>query len=536
MAKLVVIKGPQTGQEFALTGEVYLISRLREADICLTSTNVSRRHAQILCRDHAFVVEDLGSVNGTFLNGQRLKGSQALVDGDQLQVAEYTLVFRKEAGPPSVEAIILTEVAASPANVELFADNPAGKLQIVLELARDLGQTQELQPLLEKVLDNLLRLFPLADEGLVVLSERDRLVVRAQRSRTGNADFRFSRTVVRQALASGSGVLSSNIRHDERFVSSSSLQEVEASSVLCVPLLVHAGRPLGAIQLDCTQPGQAFQQEHLRMLTTVALQVAVVVDYVALNTIRMQQEALRRDLALGREIQFGFLPTDFTPLPGKNFEIFACIHPAREVSGDLYDFFALDDGRLVFLVGDVSDKGISAALFMVKVHTLIRHLAMGGRGPAELLAKLNAALAVNNPSSMFVTVVLGVYDPPTGAVVLASGGHPRPLRHANGKVEEIPMSVGRLLGCFEVDPGVTETHLILDRGEMLILYSDGYTEATGPNSKLMLGLAPFTEMLGGARTQVPLATCADKARLAVERFIGGTELQDDLTLLLLRRG
>src|SRR5262249_52683988 len=197
-----------------------------------------------------------------------------------------------------------------------------------------------------------------------------------------------------------------------------------------------------------------FRLDTLRPLPTVTLLAAVVLENVALNAVRIREEGLRRDLALGREIQFGFLPTDFTPPPGSDYEIHASIDPAKEVSGDLYDIFLLDDGQLAFLVGDVSDKGIPAAMFMVKVQTLVRQLAADTRSPSETLVKLNKALAENNPSSMFVTLIHGRYDCRSGTVVLASGGHPRPLlRRADGKVDELAMPVGRLLGCFDVDPG-----------------------------------------------------------------------------------
>ena len=103
------------------------------------------------------------------------------------------------------------------------------------------------------------------------------------------------------------------------------------------------------------------------------------------------------------------------------------------MSGDLYDFFPLADGRLAFFVGDVSGKGMPAALFMVAVRTLCRHLAPAAGSPAETLRQLNDALAADNPSAMFVTLVHGIYDPRTGAVVLASGGHPLPLLRRAGR-------------------------------------------------------------------------------------------------------
>jgi serine phosphatase RsbU (regulator of sigma subunit)/pSer/pThr/pTyr-binding forkhead associated (FHA) protein len=531
MATLVILQGADVGAEFPLMAGPSIIGRLVEADIHLPSRGISRRHAQVWREAGEYFIEDLGSNNGTLVNGRRLTGRHQLADGDQVTVGKY--VFRFQA--TSRTENIVKQVDARVSNPALFVENPEQKLQTVLRLAQHLGQTLDLNPLLDKLLQNLLQLFPLADRGLVVLCEDDQLVVRAKRTRQdGDAQFSYSRTVIRKAIEVGHGILSEDIHADEQFAITSTLNAVDATSLLCVPLIGHDGKPLGAIQLDCQQPGRAFSAEDLHLLTTVSLMAAIVVENVELNAVRVRAESLRRDVALGREIQFGFLPTDFTPPPGCDYEIHANIQPAKEVSGDLYDFFPLDDGRLAFLVGDVSDKGIPAAMFMVKVQTLVRHLAAVTRSPAETMVRLNAALAQNNPSSMFVTVIHGLYDWRTGAVVLASGGHPRPLlRQRDGKVEELTMPVGRLLGCFESDPGATDVPITLDRGQTLILYSDGYTEAAAPGSE-MLGLEPLKEILGGAQTQLPLAACAELARKRIERFSGG-DLQDDLTLLLLRR-
>jgi len=552
MANLVILQGPNAGRIFSLDRDCSLISRNPDAHIPLASNAVSRRHAQVLRAEGVYFIEDLGSANGTFVNGERVAGSRQLQDGDELTISDCVLAFQQptvgridnpshqmpdsqvEAGS---QANILEQVDARASNPALFAENPEKKLQTVLLLAQQLGQTLERDPLLDMLLQNLLDLFPLADRGLVVLCEGNQLIVKGQRvRRRGDADFTFSRTVIRKAIEAGRGILSEDIHGDQRFDSSSSLAAVETKSLLCVPLLGHEGKALGAIQLDCLQPGRAFNGEDLRLLTTLSLMAAVVLENVELNVVRTREETLRRELAVGREIQLGFLPTDFAPPPGSAYEIFASIHPAKEVSGDLYDFFPLPDGRLAFLVGDVSDKGIPAVMFMVKVQTFVRHLSTVTGSPSETLARLNDALTLNNPSSMFVTLVLGLYDPRTGATTLASGGHPRPLlRRADNQVVELEMTVGRLLGGFEGDPGARDVHLTLGHGETLIMFSDGYTEAAAPGTRQMFGLDRLKLLMGGTQTQAPLPACAETARLTVQRFIGSTDLQDDLTLLLLRR-
>jgi serine phosphatase RsbU (regulator of sigma subunit) len=539
MATLVTLQGPNAGRHFRLGDGASLIGRMPTAAIYLDSLAVSRQHARVLSADGAFFVEDLGSSNGTYVNGRPVEGRMLLTENDTLQIGPYVLALRPEPAPPPTEPdhIIRARVAATPANHTLFLQNPGYKLQVVLEIAQALAHTLELEPLLSNLLDHLLRLFPQADRGLVLLCEGDRLMQRALRGRRTDAgeSAPYSRTVVRRALDEGVGLLSQDVSGDPKLLSQT-LMALNLHSFLCVPLIASDGRRLGVIQLDCATSGLAFGDEDLEVLTAIGLQASMVLDNVALHAARIEEEKLRQELAVAREIQQGYLPTDFAPLGEAGFELFARVHPARQVSGDLYDFFPLPDGRLAFFVGDVSGKGMPAALFMVAVRTLARHLAPSAAGPADALTRLNDALAADNPSAMFVTLVYGIYDARSGSVVLASGGHPKPLlRRADGRVEEVPLRNGRLLGYAPGDVGLSDATLTLAPGETLVVYTDGFTEARMPDGVTMFGADRLAEALGGARAALPLERCAEELRAAVERFTGSKELQDDLTLLMLRR-
>ncbi len=438
--------------------------------------------------------------------------------------------------------VIREQLSTNLSQADALAPNAAYKLQVVLEIAQHLARTLDEETLLGKFLDHLMQLFPQTDRSAVLLCEGDHIVVRAQRSRKPDEKhaYPFSRTVVRRALDDGVGILSDDVRADARFQLSSTLTNLNIRSLVCVPLVGQNGRRLGVVQLDCFRVGRTFHTPDLQLLTAVALQVGVVLENAALHAEVLKKERLRQELALAREIQRGFLPTEFPSPELVGYELFAQVHPAREVSGDLYDFHALPDGRLPFFVGDVSGKGMPAALYMVAVRTLCRHLAITNASPAETLIRLNAALAVDNPSVMFVTLLHGIYDPATGEVTLASGGHPQPLlRRVDGNVETIPVKPGRLLG-IDLGPGsrattYTDYCFTLAPGETLILYTDGIPEARGPEPDSYFGLNRFKQLLGGPLTQMSLETSADAVRAAVERFTEQQDLQDDLTLLLLRR-
>lgn len=539
MVALVILEGPRRGEQFPLKDSLTRLGRDPVSDIHLPSQRVSRNHAHVQCVDGDYFVEDLGSRNGTFVNNQRVNGRMALTPTDRLAVGEFTfgLILSEADASNTADVVIREEIRATFANTDLFAQNPAQALQLVLEISQELSTALEIQPLLDNLLSRLLQLFKRADRGLILLCEHERLTVRAQHSRRGggDAEFPFSRTIVQKSLTEGLGILSEDVDKDERFNVHESVRSANVRSLMCVPLISRGGRRLGVIQLEQTGAGLPFRSDDLRLLTTLSLQVAVVLENVAVHAEKLQQEMLRKELAVARKIQQAYLPSDFDDAGRAGYQTFANIQPAREVSGDFYDFFPLPDGRLAFFVGDVSGKGIPAALFMVAVRTLARHLAPLGKSPAATLIELNAALAADNPSMMFVTLAYAIYDPASGEVVLTSGGHPPPLLlRADGTIDEVSLPTGRVLGYALGVFHLADTRLALQPGETMIFYSDGFTEACAADGVTMFELQRLRNVFldCGERS---LREAADLAQEAVRSFTGGGDIQDDQTLLFLRR-
>ncbi len=537
---VTVTKGPNAGRRYPLNDRCTVIGRQPDAGVYLESLAVSRQHAQIICEDGVYSVQDTGSSNGTYVNGHRITGRVPLSERDTLQVGPYELALSVEQPPQPSDPpqVIRARVDAALSNQTLFAQNPAHKLQVILQIAQDLGHTLDLDPLLGRLLEHLLRLFPQADRGMALLCSGDHLVVRAQRSRLGgraDSDFPYSRTIVRRALDEGVGLLSEDVRADRNLVLSATLVSLNLRSFLCVPLIGWGGRRLGVLQLDCVRANQSFKQEDLEMLTAVALQASVVLQNAAYHAERLREERLRQEILLARDIQQQFLPSEFGAA-GESAELYASCLPAREVSGDLYDFFRLKDGRLAFFVGDVSGKGMPAALFMIAVRTLARNLAPTATGAGDFLQRLNTALTNDNPTNLFVTMAFGIYDVRDGSVLLASGGHPPPLlRRADGTVEVVTVKPGLLLGSAPVAPKFVEARVELGPGEALVLYTDGYVEGTAPDGKTEFGVEGLKEAVGGPRTALPLEACVAQASQMLRRFTGKEEQEDDWTMLLLRR-
>jgi serine phosphatase RsbU (regulator of sigma subunit)/pSer/pThr/pTyr-binding forkhead associated (FHA) protein len=542
MAVLLITQGPDAGHKFPLEGEVTILGRQADCHICLPSKAVSRQHAQVVKTPDGFQLEDLHSSNGTFLNGLLLAAHNRVPvsEKDTIEIGPYKFGLRALPTPATTEdnLVIREQVTALSLRDSGYGQDPAQKLKIVLEISQHLSRTLDIDQLVDKLLEQLMHLFPQADRGMVLLGEPDHLIVRGQRTRHPQdvGTHPYSRTIVKRALEEGVGILSDDIRGDARFQGSETISSLQIRSLLCVPLLGPDQKRLGILQLDRTRIGRSFKMDDLELLTTIGLHVAVVLDNAALHQEVLREQRLHQELALAHEIQQGYLPTDFKDFDSEHVEVFACVHPARQVSGDLYDFMELPGGRLAFFVGDVSGKGMPAALYMVAVHALGRHIAAAGEAPSRTLLRLNQALVADHPSGMFVTLAHGICDRATGEVAFSSAGHPLPLlRRADGKVEAIAHKPGRLLGYDNSDMHLSDAHVTLRRGDMLVFYTDGFTEAREPTKRELFGAERLCDVVSGFTAALPLSVCAARAKAAVDRFTASTELQDDLTMLLLRR-
>jgi serine phosphatase RsbU (regulator of sigma subunit) len=542
MSVLVILHGPEAGRHISLAADPTILGRNADCTIPLTGKQVSRQHVRLHLEADRYFLQDLGSSNGTYVNGKRILAHQSIPIGedDTFQVGPYLFAIRPapSAAPPVSEPshVVRETVSATSVNEKLFTQDPATKLQVVLEIAQQLSRTLDLDPLLEKLLEQLMKLFPQADRVMAILCEGDQLIVRAQRGKPGRdmAKVPFSKTIVRRALDEGVGLISEDVQSDKHYQTSHSITSLDLHSIICVPLINMEGKRHGVLQVDRFCKGFGFRVEDLHLLTALGMEVTVVLENVALHAERMREQRLLQELALAQDIQQGYLPDELVGFPNADFEIVGQVFSARQVAGDFYDFVKTPAGKLAFFLGDVSGKGMPAALYMIAVRTLCRHLIKDNDRPAPLLAKLNAELAADNPNCMFVTLVHGIYDPPTGRVVLASAGHHAPLlRRASGLVEDTPHKSGRLLGYSMESLQFPELNIELAPGDALWVFTDGLLEARAPDGHTMFGIDRVRQLL---REDSPsLLDSTNAAKRAVERFTESAELQDDLTMLGLRR-
>lgn len=197
------------------------------------------------------------------------------------------------------------------------------------------------------------------------------------------------------------------------------------------------------------------------------------------------KERMQSELRIAHDIQMGIIPKTFPPFPDRSeFDIYAILEPAKEVGGDFYDFFFIDNERLCFVIGDVSDKGVPASLFMAVTKTMIKAMSKGAKTPDEILDRVNKEIAHNNESSMFITIFCGILHVNTGEVLYSNGGHTLPLViHSEEEIEFLKGDTGIAVGASE-KAVYKNNRTCLNPGDIVCMYTDGVTEALNKKQEL----------------------------------------------------
>ena len=298
--------------------------------------------------------------------------------------------------------------------------------------------------------------------------------------------------------------------------------------------LAEATKVLAAGDLEAALPEIPGQDEAARLAGAFAKMRDELRQHMALLAeAATAKERMESELRIARSIQMELVPKTFPPFPHrKDFSLYATMVPAREVGGDFYDFMMPDEEHLWIAIGDVSGKGIPAAMFMAVTRTFLRAFVQEEKSPGKVMHRLNNELARNNDASMFVTLFCGVLHLPTGKFCWANGGHNLPfLMQTDSAVGFLPRTKGTMLGAMEEMVYVEET-LQLEPGETLFLYTDGVTEAMNADDQL----------LGNEETRLALVgLCGKNSREivsgvndAVNAFVSGAEQSDDITMLALQ--
>jgi serine phosphatase RsbU (regulator of sigma subunit) len=397
------------------------------------------------------------------------------------------------------------------------------------EIHRALATPISLSALLDLILERCFDVLT-PEEGLIMLREKNgELRPAATRRRSESADeFFISRSIIDEVAGKGTPTLVLDATLDARFATSESIMSSGVKSVVAAPL-TDADGTIGLIALSSRACVRQFTPPDLELLVSLASAAVLRVRNVALAEEAVERRVLDHELELAHDIQMSMLPRRLPER--KEVEVAAWLQPARSVGGDLYDF-VLDGDDLWFIVADVADKGVAAALYMAVAKTLFRAMVQARLEPAEVLGRMNRELCRDNDHMVFVTAVAGHLSLSTGEVVLSDSGHnPVLLLRPDRSLTRVALSKGVALGVVE-DFAFTQQRMRLAAKDLLVLYTDGATDALNPiGDRFGTGrLERAIHTLGGK----PVAVFVPALVGTVNAFAGGAPPEDDLTVLALR--
>ena len=510
---------------------------------------VSRRHAQVTRDKDDYFVEDLGSGNGTYLNGKRVNERTQLKANDRLKLGPILLRFESGTGPrPGLAVgkdVTGVEIGDVTATIMESADNTSGfgllqvqpetKLRAVIEIARSLAGTVDMQAIVPRILDTLFTIFPQADRGCVLLKDAEtaNMVPVAQKHRKADADetVKLSRTILNKVLSERTGILSADATSDSRFEAAASISSLTIRSMMCVPLLSLDGTPMGVINLDTQNVLSRFTKDDLDLLLAVAGQAALSYENARLLTSHMEKLKQDSEMAIARNVQQALLPKTLPQAAG--YEFYASYDSALAVGGDYYDAMLLDDGKVCLSFGDVAGKGVPASLVMSRISSVVRSTLQYVDDVGEAIRAVNNHMCSSAVEGRFVTYILAVVDTQSNDVQMAIAGHMSPMiRKADGTIEEFDEeSVGVPVGVIEDYPYDVLSRPIAP-GETVLFYTDGVSEAMNPKGELYgdKRVRDFLRKSKGNAAEIGKALLAD-----VRSHANGRAQNDDITIMIFSR-
>ena len=520
-----------------LQGETISIGRASDCTIPIKDRYLSRRHAEILSNDNHWVLKDLGSANGTYLNGSRVERELRLHTGDRIRLGDTEIVF--ETSEHNTDRFLaVADTAASttisiPVNdSEIRVDTgDLSKLKTLNQLARELLEDRPMDQLFGFIVERVLQHTGASRAAIGLLGADGQSFVNVEVRRQDQSDvseLRISRTVLDEAVKEKKALAFMDVSMDEKLSRAKSIVMQGIRSILCAPLMIGSS-VVGVLYVDYLFTQRTISEQDVRLVAQIARFAAIKLETTRLREDAIQKRIMDEELKTASTIQQGLLPPAPTGVPGYTFA--GASRPCRTVSGDYYDFVVRPDGKVYFAIADVSGKGVTAGLMMAGLQASFRIFCKSNPTPAELVSQLNSALKENLPQSKFVTLFLGRLDTNTGLIEYANAGHTPPLWIRRNGVDEL-QETDLVLGVVTRADYLNRT-LKLEPGDALVLFTDGVTEAENLDG----------DDLGSHRLINRLATLHGAPATAIITVIEGEVLAhmgdatvaDDLTLVVVSR-
>lgn len=529
---------------FPITKECVTIGRSRDCDILLPDLTLSRHHAEIRSRPEGFFLCDLNSVNGTRLNGERIKSERRVYPGDLIKIAEYVLAFCDESDPLTdlpderrLQAFSARDITA-PSTPQALGPEALERQSHVFDiLSRAAGALVAHRPLAELVdlmLDELLNVTPAARAALVLMEgEPLRPVVKASRTKSGPPITAVSRTIARKVVSERVSVLVPKVFEDPTFKGRESLTSAGIRSAMAAPLWLTTapeteGDVIGLVYLDSFLDDPPFDEDDLRVVTALANLAASRIHSARLQETSANKVRLHADLERAAQIQASLLPSEAPLVDG--YALVGEIRSGSAVSADYYDFGS-DRGDLILALGDVAGKGTGAAILMTLLRAAVRaHWTDGSPGGA--MPRINRNLRESVPANRYATLFLGRLEPTTGCLQYVNAGHHAPIfMRAGGEVSRLQEG-GTVLGIFD-EASFEEGVVFLEPGDLVTIFSDGVAEAVDEAGE-PFGRQRLVALLTEHRAQ-PVPEVMRAVLTGLGDHVGGGPVADDWTLIVLKR-
>ncbi len=362
-----------------------------------------------------------------------------------------------------------------------------------MEIIHSVGRSLDAAVILPNILDSLFEIFPQAERGYILLVDAasGELVPQAIKHRRGDSGSGvtfgpISRSVATRVMTAGEAILSSDTGGE-----SSSILDTGNASTMTVPLMGPSRQPLGLLHLEATDRDRRFVRADLEVLWSVGTVTGQAVEFARVHEARLTFDRRQRELDTAREVQLHFLPHKRPEVPGYCF--FDYYQAAEDVGGDYFGYIPLADGRLAIAVGDVSGKGVSAALLMARLCSEVRYCLAISDSASEAVERLNKELENTTLNDRFVTFLLCVLDPLKNELEVVNAGHPSPLRCRGQNVEKLGWEeAGPPLG-LELGRHYASFSTPIAESDTIVLYTDGISEArSAQGHHLWLGPAGTT--------------------------------------------
>jgi serine phosphatase RsbU (regulator of sigma subunit)/pSer/pThr/pTyr-binding forkhead associated (FHA) protein len=518
-----------------LDGTRISLGRSSITELCYPDdSGLSRQHLAFEKEGDDWLIRDLGSKNGTLLNGIRITAPQVLKPGDRVTAGHLILIFdsttirsarpvvffdeaggEEDSNTSSTVITGLKEVLNKP-------DTGSAQVAALIEAGNELAAQRPLPELFSVIL-GLAMDGVQAERGVLMTLEDNELVIRANKGE----GFRIS-SAVRDQVKKGASVLVRDTALDDAFKERRSIVEQHIRTLMAVPLQTR-NKIIGLIYVDSPGLIREFTRDDLKLLTVMANIAANKIEREFFAEMEKARQLMARDLEQAAEIQRSFLPSVAPEVPG--LDLAGHNAACRTVGGDYFDFFAYPNGHVAMVLGDVSGKGMPASLLMMGLQARVQSLIDEPENLGQAMTRINRITSANCPRNRFISFFMCILDAATGELTYANAGHNPPIIVRTDGKHELLEGGGPPLGIMRTME-FQQYKVQLNKGDILAIYSDGVTEAATPDDE-EFEIENLAKILAANSTQ-PAQVMLEEVNKALTAWTVGAPPADDITLIVAR--